>query len=60
MSAEIRKRLEEIQVSLASKGKLDGYLPPHLWEPLRRNLQGIYRQATGEGMAMLKVEEPPT
>lgn len=60
MSAEIRKRLEEIQVSLATKGKLDGHLPPHMWEPLRQSLQGIYRKATGERMAALTVEEPPT
>lgn len=32
-------------------------LPPRLWEPLRQLLQGIYRRATGEEMATLKIED---
>jgi hypothetical protein len=32
-------------------------LPPRLWEPLRQQLQAIYRNATGEEMATLKIED---
>ncbi|WP_312414152.1 hypothetical protein [Shinella sp.] len=58
MSEELRMRYEEIQVSMASRGQLDEFLPPHLWENLRQRLQRIYRKATGEEMSVLIVEEP--
>lgn len=51
-------RLDEIQVSMASRGQLDGYLEPRLWEDLRIRLQALYRKATGEPMAVLAVEDP--
>lgn len=55
---QLRHRLEECQLSMAARGQLDGYLPPHLWEQLRQRLQRIYRKATGEPMAVLAVDPP--
>ena len=54
--SDLTAKLEQIQVSLATKGKLDEFLAPRLWEALRVNLQSLYRQATGETMAVLVVE----
>lgn len=31
-------------------------LPPRLWEPLRQRLQNIYRDATGEELAVLEAK----
>lgn len=53
----LRSVLEDCQLGMASRGQLDGYLPPHLWERLRQRLQSLYRQATGEPHAVLSVEE---
>lgn len=55
--AYLADRLDEIQVSMASRGQLDGYLEPRLWEDLRVRLQALYRKATGEPMAILAVED---
>lgn len=33
-------------------------IPPRLWEDLRRQLQAIYRQATGEPTAVLSIDIP--
>lgn len=49
--------LASIQVNLACRGLLNGYLPPAQWEPLRLKLQGMYRRATGEEFATLIVQE---
>lgn len=60
MSEDLKTRLEECQVGIASRGQQqpDGtYLAPHLWEQLRQRLQGIYRRATGEADAVLSVEQ---
>jgi len=56
LSVDLKKRYEEIQVSMASRGQLDEFLPPHLWEELRQRLQRLYRKATGEPTATLHVE----
>lgn len=32
-------------------------LPPRLWEPFRQKLQAIYREATGEEIAVLSITE---
>lgn len=50
------RQLESAQISLAIVGQLGHNLPPHLWEPLRRRLQNMYRTATGEPMATLSVD----
>jgi len=55
----VRETLDDILVSLASKGKNDAPLPPHLWEPLRIRLQKIYRNATGEAHSVVSVENIP-
>lgn len=52
----LKDDLESIQVNLALRGQLNGYLPPHLWETARQRLQSQYRRATGESMAVLNVE----
>lgn len=59
MSVDLKKQYEQIQVSMAARGQLDEFLPPHLWEELRQRLQRIYRKATGETMAVLTVEDAP-
>ena len=56
MSEDLKRRYEEIQVSMASRGQLDEFLPPHLWEDLRQRLQRVYRKATGEQTATLHIE----
>jgi hypothetical protein len=63
MSDELRSRLEECQIGIASRGQKqpdDTFLSPHLWEQLRQRLQGIYRRATGEPLATLSVNLSPT
>jgi hypothetical protein len=55
-SEYLRDVFEGCQLSMATRGQLDGYLSPHLWEQLRVRLQSIYRQATGEPTATLHVE----
>lgn len=52
----LQKVLDGCQLSLATRGQLDERLPVHLWEPLRINLQNIYRKATGEPMATLTID----
>lgn len=52
----LKSELEDIQVNLAMRGLLNGYLPPERWEDLRQRLQVIYRRATGEQFAILSVE----
>jgi hypothetical protein len=47
---------ERVRVSLATRGIVPERLPPKLWEPLRQQLQRIYREATGETQATLFVE----
>jgi hypothetical protein len=62
MSEELKNRLEECQVGIASRGQRqpDGmFLSPHLWEQLRQRLQSIYRHATGEPDAVLSIEPEP-
>ncbi len=60
----LRSTYENAQVSLAAKGKFDliegpgHYLPAHLWEPLRLELQRRWREATGEKHAILTVKDP--
>jgi hypothetical protein len=61
MTAELRSRLEECQIGIASRGQKqpdDTFLSPHLWEQLRQRLQGAYRRATGETHAVLSVDAP--
>ena len=59
---ELTRVYEKCLVSSAAHGKnaLTGgpidRLPPHLWEPLRLELQRRYRNATGEEFAVLAVE----
>lgn len=53
---DLKNQLQDMQVSLAMRGLLNGYLPPDRWEDLRQRLQGIYRRATGEQLAVLFVE----
>ncbi|MCW1412154.1 hypothetical protein OLZ32_27785 [Rhizobium sp. 1AS11] len=57
----LRRRLEECQVGMATRGQLCNgeHLPPYLWEELRQRLQSIYRKATGETMATITVEHTP-
>ncbi|MBD9540153.1 hypothetical protein IB276_11880 [Ensifer sp. ENS04] len=55
----LANQLDEIQVSMASRGQLDEFLEPRLWEELRVRLQELYRKATGEPMAVLAVEDAP-
>lgn len=55
--SDIRSRLEECQLSMATRGQFDERLSPHLWEQLRQRLQKIYRKATGEPMAVLSVDD---
>lgn len=59
MSSYLAERLDEINVSMAVRGKLDEFLEPRLWEELRVRLQELYRKATGEPMAVLAVEDAP-
>lgn len=61
MTDDLKKRLSESLVSMASRGQLlDGKrLPPALWEMLRQRLQRIYRNATGETLAVLSIDHTP-
>lgn len=59
MGSYLAERLDEINVSMAVRGKLDEFLEPRLWEELRVRLQELYRKATGEPMAVLAVEDAP-
>lgn len=55
----LRDNHDDIRVSLAIKGNFDKLpLEPRLWEPLRVELQRIYRRATGEPHATLVLQEP--
>lgn len=61
MTDELRSRLEECQIGIASRGQKqpdDTFLSPHLWEQLRQRLQGVYRRATGETHAVLSIDAP--
>ena len=57
MQSDLQSRLEECQLSMATRGQFDERLSPHLWEQLRQRLQKIYRKATGEPMAVLSVDD---
>lgn len=50
----------DLVIDMAIKGMIAKYLPPSKWEDLRIRLQDIYRQATGEPMAVLTVENAPS
>lgn len=41
------------------RGNPSDRLPPRLWEDFRVELQRIYRAATGEEFAVLKIEGQP-
>lgn len=61
MSNDLKARLEECQVGIASRGQKqpdDTFLSPRLRERLRQRLQGLYRRATGETHAVLSVDAP--
>lgn len=57
--SDLREQLRDVRISLAIKGRMDGYLPPEDWEEVRRRLQAVYRRATGEQHAVLSVENAP-
>lgn len=61
MIDDLKQRLNESLVSMASRGQLPTgkRLPPALWENLRQRLQRIYRNATGESLAVLSIEHTP-
>ncbi|WAP67199.1 hypothetical protein [Jiella pelagia] len=56
-SKELQESLDDNAARLAVNGLLKPghYLPPRLWELLRRRLQDVYRRATGETEAVLAV-----
>lgn len=60
MSIDLQKMHDDLSIATAIKpgrsGSPTDRLPPRLWEPLRIELQNIYRRATGEEFAVLKVE----
>lgn len=60
MTIDLQKMNDDLSIATTIKPSRSGspadYLPPRLWEPLRIELQRIYRRATGEEFAVLKVE----
>lgn len=60
LSPQLRESLDRAMVDVAVSPvwheKMDR-LPPRLWEDLRVKLQGIYRRATGEEFAVLRVDQ---
>ena len=65
LSPAMQKEYDRCRLSLAISGinamtgKVPERLPPELWEPLRLELQKIYRRATGETFATITVENDP-
>lgn len=53
----LQNHYDDCIVSMAIRGTHTSPLEPRLWEELRRRLQRIWREATGEHAAIIEIKD---